>query len=188
MMTPALARQWPSEAAALQMKKPRRKAGASGRELGQGRRRLSSESSVIVPRWFRAKSLLNHLAVQVDVETLDLDRLADPDADQDVDDDQDHEGGEGAPDDGGEDALDLRQHLTGIAVEQAGLAADRLDGEHAGQDSADDAADRVDAEDVERVVVAEGPLDRRRGEEAADAGGDADPERARPDRQSPTPA
>ena len=37
--------------------------------------------------------LLDHLAVQVDVEAFDFDGLAHPDAGDDVDDDKDHEGG-----------------------------------------------------------------------------------------------
>ena len=43
-------------------------------------------------------------------------------------------------------------------------------GEHAGQDGPQRAADAVDAEGVERVVVAELALERRAGEEADHAG------------------
>jgi hypothetical protein len=56
----------------------------------------------------------------------------------------------------------------GIAKLKRLLAA--AGGEHAGQDRAQRAADAVHAEGVERVVVAEGVLELRAGEEADDAG------------------
>ena len=53
-------------------------------------------------------------------------------------------------------ALAQRNALVGaIRAGRLAVAADRLDGEHAGQDRADDAADAVHAEGVERVVVAQ---------------------------------
>ncbi len=45
-----------------------------------------------------------------------------------------------------------------IALDRARGAAVFLDGEDAGQERAGDAAHRVDAEGVERVVIAEGVL------------------------------
>ena len=52
------------------------------------------------------------------------------------------------------------------------------DREHAGEQRADDAADAVDAEAVERVVVAEHALQSGHAPVADDAGGDADDQRA----------
>ena len=82
-----------------------------------------------------------------------------------------------------EHAGDLHQHLVahrhflGIAD-----AAEGGRGEHAGQHRADDAADSVHREHVERVVHLERLLHVAGGEEAHDAGGGADCERAdRPD-------
>ena len=76
---------------------------------------------------------------------------------------EDHEGGDAAPHERGEHAVGLDRNLGEVALEQTGRAADRLDREHAGQESADDAADGVDAEDVEAVVIAEELLQARRG-------------------------
>ena len=70
-------------------------------------------------------------------------------------------------------------HLVRIAVEQAlgRVAADCRPREHAGQQCADDAAHGVNAERIERVVVAERLLHGRGREEAADAGRCPDPQR-----------
>src|SRR5690606_31308226 len=78
------------------------------------------------------KGLPDDLAMQVDVETFDLDRPAHPDADETVGNDQDDEACHRAPADGGEDAPELGQHLARIAFQQARGAADGLDGEDAG--------------------------------------------------------
>ena len=50
------------------------------------------------------EGLLDGLTMEIDVQALDLDRLADPETHQNVGDDQDHEGRDGAPHDGGDDA------------------------------------------------------------------------------------
>ncbi len=99
--------------------------------------------------------LLDDFAVEVDVETLDLDLLGDPQTDDHVDDLEDDERARRRPDDGREDAVELVQTWPALPSSRPGLAADRLDGEDAGQDRADEAADGVDAEGVERVVIAE---------------------------------
>ena len=64
-----------------------------------------------------------------------------------TDDLEDDEGGDGAPGDADQRAPELGQALAGIAVDPAflALAADRLDGEHAGQDRTDEAAQPVPA-------------------------------------------
>ena len=59
----------------------------------------------------------------------------------------------------GADADQLDHDLAAVAFQHAGRAADVLDREHAGQQGADDTADAVHAEDVERVVVAEHALE-----------------------------
>ena len=88
----------------------------------------------------------------------------------------------------GERADDLAPELVdAAAVEQAvdtrrGLSG----GEEADQDRAHEAADEVDADDVERVVVAEPEL-QAHGERAEHAGDGADEDRAdRRDRRSRT--
>ena len=67
----------------------------------------------------------------------------------------------------------------------AGLNA--VVGEDAEQDDAEQAADAVDAPDVERVVPLE-PVLERDGVVADDAGSDADHDRGRPARRSRPPA
>src|SRR5690606_40224523 len=95
---------------------------------------------------------------QIEVEAFDLRGLVDPQTHQGLHDHQDHEGGDGAPDDGRDDAVDLQGHLRHVAFEEASRSADRLDREDACQNGPDDAADAVDAEYVEAVVIAQRPL------------------------------
>ena len=64
------------------------------------------------------------------------------------------------------DAVELQQQLVRIALDQAGGPADRGGGEHAGQQGAGHAADAVDAEHVERIVVIEAMLEAGAGPEA----------------------
>ncbi len=83
-----------------------------------------------------------------------------------------------APSNGGEHAVHLDRNLSEVAFEQAGLAAPRFSGEHTRKDGADDAADAVNTEDVEAVVIAQHLLQASRGDVAADAGSRADDKRA----------
>src|SRR6516225_9638590 len=62
--------------------------------------------------------LLNHFAVEVDVETFDLDLLGDADADHRVEDLEDDPGADGAIHEGSGDVVELDQHLVGVAVDQ----------------------------------------------------------------------
>ena len=73
-------------------------------------------------------------------------------------------------------AVELGQDLAAIAVDQAdrlalGDVVDQPGGEHADQDRAQDAADAVHAEDIERIVVAQPGLQHDRGPVADRAGG-----------------
>src|SRR5436190_16456061 len=70
---------------------------------------------------------------------------------------------------------DLAEHADARRIADA---AQRLAGEHAGQQRADDAADAVHAEHVERIVVAQPALQARAGEQAEHARGGADHQRA----------
>src|SRR5690606_21366820 len=97
-----------------------------------------------------------------------------PEADHRLDDEEDDGGRDGAVEDRRGNAIDLR----GDARAFGRFGVDHGRGEDAGQDRADQAADTVDAEDVEAVVVAERLLDVDRGEVAADTGDDADGKRA----------
>ena len=132
--------------------------------------------------------LLHHLAVQGEIETVALDFVGDPQADRHVDDLQDDQRDDRVIDDDRADADQLIDDLARVAFDQAGVAAVLVDREHAGQDRADDAADAVDAEAVERVVIAERVLEARSRRVAADAAGDADHHRADRADDSPKPA
>src|SRR6266705_4488798 len=90
----------------------------------------------------------NLLAVQGDVETFPLLFLGDAQADKQVDHFEDDEAANAADEQGCDHAVSLGQ--------EAGVCtADFLDVEHAGEERADDPADAVHTERVQRVVVAE---------------------------------
>src|SRR5258708_24134610 len=96
-----------------------------------------------------------------------------PQADEDVDRLEDDERGDGVINDDRSDAVALVDQLLEVAVERAGGAAVLLHREHAGEEGTDNAADRVDAEAVERVVIAEHVLEAGCAPVAEDASGDA---------------
>ena len=118
--------------------------------------------------------LLNGFAVQRDVETFFFALIGRTQADDGLDDQEDDGRGNRRVDQGHGDAVDLG-HDAGVFAE----LVDRSVSEHTGQDRADDAANAVDAEGVERVVITEHLLDVDRREVTSDAGNDADDQRAR---------
>src|SRR5580704_19016168 len=97
-----------------------------------------------------------------------------PQADENVDRLEDDERSDGVINDDRSDAVALVDELLEVAVERAGGAAVLLHREHAGEESTDNAADRVDAEAVEGVVIAEHVLEAGCAPVAEDAGGDTD--------------
>src|SRR6266849_7439358 len=127
--------------------------------------------------------LLNHLAVQCEIEPFALGVLRYPKTDEHLDHEQDDQADDGIVDKDGRNADALIEELTDIALQDAGRSAILLDREHPGEQRADHAADRVDAETIERVVVAEQPLQPGASPIAEHARGDADRKRAdRPDK------
>src|SRR5512132_643546 len=100
-------------------------------------------------------SSMDGLAMQREIETLALHLIADAQADEDVDDFEDDQRHDGVVDEHDDDAIDLVEELSRIALEQAGGAAVLLDREHAGEQRADNAPDGMDAKGVERVIVAQ---------------------------------
>src|SRR3546814_10266974 len=86
--------------------------------------------------------------MEVDVETFDLGLSGHPETERHVEHLEDDEGDRCGPDDGRDGAFELYPDLAGAAVEEAGAAfsADGRNGEHAGEDGADKASDRMDAE------------------------------------------
>src|SRR5579871_568324 len=96
--------------------------------------------------------LLDALAVQGDIETLALLLLGHPQPEGLVDHGQDRRARDEAVDERREDPFQLREQR---AVDPTDLLAD----EHPREQCADDAADPMHAESVERIVVAEGMLE-----------------------------
>src|SRR5690606_38892419 len=89
------------------------------------------------------------------------------------------ESGDAAIDDGGNDALDLHADLTPVSVDRTERCIGARNSgcrKDAGEHSADNAANRMNTEDVECIVIAERPLEARRGEVADHARSEADPE------------
>src|SRR5262249_5840383 len=103
--------------------------------------------------------LLDGFAVQREVEAFAFDLFADPQTDEEVHDLEQDQRNDGVIDEHGDDADALVDELLDVAIERAGGSAVLLDREDAGEQRADDAADRVHAERVERVIVAEHVLE-----------------------------
>src|SRR5262245_7034424 len=104
---------------------------------------------------------VDRFAVLGEIEPFAFHVRGDPESHQHLDDQQQHEGDDAAPQQGRDHAIDLGDHLARVAVDPADRilgAGDELGGEDAGQERAHDAADAVDAEGVERVVVLEHAL------------------------------
>ena len=93
-----------------------------------------------------------------------------------IDELEEDEGRDGTPADGPAMPLTWIRSCAGLPSSRPRAASPptELDGEHAGEQGADDPADAMHAEHVERVVVAEHVLERGRRPEADDAGGEAD--------------
>ena len=109
-------------------------------------------------RVLTAKSLLQRLAVLRNVEAFQLLLQRDAQRHEDADQLEQHIGDAAAPHEGDGHAIELDQELLRTALQETGGAADRRRGEDAYQQRADHAADAVDPEHVERVVVIEAML------------------------------
>src|SRR5579872_1185320 len=101
--------------------------------------------------------LRDAFAVERDVESLALFIGADAKTDRDVDELENDEAHDKAPHQGCDHSAQLQEYA---AVRPADLLADQGSGE----EGADDSAHAVHAEGVERIIVAERLLERRRGE------------------------
>src|SRR6202034_2490322 len=122
--------------------------------------------------------LLHGLPVEGEIEPFTLDVLADAQPDDQIDDLEDDQRHDHVVDEHAADADDLVEHLAGIALDQSGGTAVGADSEHAGEDRAGGSANRVHAEGIERVIVAEHVLEAGAAPVADDAGGEADEERS----------
>src|SRR5712691_8348504 len=129
-------------------------------------------ASVLIRAADRLRPSCYLLAVQADVETFPLLVLGDAQADHHVDHLEEDVAADTADQQGSDHAVKLGQE-TGVGT------ADFLDVEHAGEERADDPADAVHTERVQRIVVAEHLLHRSRCQEAEYACRDTDDESAR---------
>src|SRR6266446_5397659 len=127
----------------------------------------SSGRDLVRSRPWENSHIVSALRVLGDVETFALHLNAGAQADDDIDDLVEDRRADARPHQRGADAPGLRSHLTdeivvrdladGVVHDPG--AAERRVHQDAGAERADDAADAVDAEHVERVVVAERVLD-----------------------------
>src|SRR5262249_21153736 len=96
----------------------RQRVGSCERMRLRGGVDSSSSLTRLLPlHLMRIGLLLHHLAMQVDVETFDLDGLADPEAHDDVDHLEDDEGHDGAVHERAGNVVELDQHLMGVTVD-----------------------------------------------------------------------
>src|SRR5262249_21506853 len=128
----------------------------------------------------RALRLLQRFAVLGQIEAFDLVLLAHPQWQEESDRLEENVSQHAGPDEDCDDGVELDQHLPGIALEQSWgtLRRVRTSGqhrhrEHAREQRAGRAADAVNAEYVERIVVPDPPLQPRAGPEADRAGDEA---------------
>src|SRR6202142_2212621 len=117
-----------------------------------------------------AEALLHSFPVKGDIQALALLFLGDAQADRHVDDFQDDEAHHEAVDQRGSNAPELSDY-------RSICAADFLAGEDARQQRADDAANAVHAESVERVVITERVFQGSGSEETQHAGSNTDDHR-----------
>src|ERR1043166_5084655 len=99
--------------------------------------------------------LLQCLAMLGNIQPFQLLLLRNPERHESTDELEQDESEPGGPDQRDGYSVELQQYLPRDALDQARRTADRGGGEHAGEQRAGDAADAVDAEHVERIVIAE---------------------------------
>src|SRR6266567_6228112 len=120
------------------------------------------------------KRLLYDFSVQREIETVALGILRNAQADEHLDHGEDDQAGDGIIDEDDGDADALIEELTDVSLQDARRSAVLLDREHPGQQRPDDAANRMHAEAIQRIVVAEHALEAGASPVAEDAGGNSD--------------
>src|SRR6266404_2273840 len=118
--------------------------------------------------------LLYHFSVQREIETVALRILRHAEADNHLDREEDDQTGDGIinEDDGDPDAL--IEELTSISFQNTRRSAVLLDCEYPGQQRPDDAANRMHAETIQRIVIAEHALQAGASPVAEDARANSD--------------
>src|ERR1700676_2161106 len=118
--------------------------------------------------------LLYDFSMQREIEAVSLDVLRHAQADKHLDHGQDDQAGDGIIDEHDGDPDALVEELTNVALQNARGSAVLLDREHPGQQRPDDAADRMHAEAIQRIVIAEQPFQAGASPVAEHARGNSD--------------
>src|SRR5277367_5227542 len=112
--------------------------------------------------------------MQSEIEPFAFGLLRHAEADEHLDHEKNDQADDGIIDDDGRDADTLIEKLTDVSLQNARRPTVLLDCEHPGEQCSDDAANRMHAEAIQRVVVAEHALQAGASPVAEDAGGDSD--------------
>src|SRR6266699_6300375 len=112
--------------------------------------------------------------MQGEVETFALGVLRHPQADKHLDHHQDDQAGDGIIDEDDGDPDALIEELTNVSLQDARRSAVLLDCEHPSQQRPDDAANRMHAEAIQRIVIAEHALQAGASPVAEDARANSD--------------
>src|ERR1700730_2140948 len=112
--------------------------------------------------------------MQREIETVAFDVLRHAQADKHLDHGEDDQAGDSIIDEDDGDPDALVEELTNVSLQYSRGSAVLLDREHPGQQRPDDAADRMHAEAIQRIVIAEHPLQPGASPVAEHAGGNSD--------------
>src|SRR6266851_3570432 len=125
-------------------------------------------------RCLDVNDLLHDFSVQREVEALALDILRHAQSDEHLDHEQDDQAGDGIINEDDGDADALIEELTNVPLQNTRGSAILLDRKHPGQQRPDDAANRMHAEAIQRIVVAEQVLQAGASPVADDARANSD--------------
>src|SRR6267378_8028004 len=128
---------------------PDRMAVTAGRLNNREHRRRDA-----IPR----RGSVYYFSVQREIETVALRVLRHAEADEHLDHEEDDQAGDGIIDKDDSDPDALIEELTNVSLQNTRRSAVLLDGEHPGQQRPDDAANRMHAEAIQRIVIAEHAL------------------------------
>src|SRR6266567_7297830 len=138
------------------------------------RRTASITANTGAPGRCPGEKLLYDFSVQCEVETVALRVLCHAQADKHLDHAEDDQAGDGIinKDDADPDAL--IEELTDVSLQNARRSAVLLDRKYPGQQCADDATNRMHAEAIQRIVIAEQALQAGASPVAGDARANSD--------------
>src|SRR6202165_1554233 len=126
------------------------------------------------PGRFPRRGLLYCFSVQREVEAVALGVLRHAEADKHLDDEEDDQTGDGVISEDDGDPDELIEALTNVSLQHTPRSSVLLDCKHPGQQRPDDAANRMHAEAIQRIVIAEHALQTRASPVAEDARANSD--------------